>query len=169
MGPRRRPSTTRLGRLLRGRRIDRNPLRRGSDRAETAVVGLLLAAFLAGAPLAAHAAGSWAYIASAREQHVQQALLYQAPAAALAFVPPGTAPGTTVMAGVNPVGQQEGRPLQHAQVAGRARLAAGLAVAAVAVTLFIVGELARRVLDKRRLAAWEADWLVTGPRWSPRR
>jgi hypothetical protein len=38
----------------------RNPLRRASDRMETAVLGLLLAAFLAAAPLAAHAAGTWA-------------------------------------------------------------------------------------------------------------
>ena len=49
--------TSCLARLLRGRRLDRNPLRRGSDRAETIVIGALLAAFLAAAPFAAHAAG----------------------------------------------------------------------------------------------------------------
>ncbi len=31
--------TSWLARLLRGRRLDRNPLRRGSDRAETFVIG----------------------------------------------------------------------------------------------------------------------------------
>jgi len=58
---RRKPRTYWLGRVLRGRRLDRNPLRRRSDRVETTVLGLLLAAFLAGAPFVTHAAGSWAY------------------------------------------------------------------------------------------------------------
>ena len=58
MPAQRSPSSSWLGRLLRGRRLDRNPLRRGSDRVETAIAGVLLAAFLAGAPFAAHAAGS---------------------------------------------------------------------------------------------------------------
>ena len=39
--------TSWLARLLRGRRLDRNPLRRGSDRAETIMLGALLAGFLA--------------------------------------------------------------------------------------------------------------------------
>jgi hypothetical protein len=42
--------TSWLARLLRGRRLDRNPLRRGSDRAETIVLGALLAGFLAAGP-----------------------------------------------------------------------------------------------------------------------
>ena len=46
---RRRPRTYWLGRALRLRRLDGNPLRRGSDRAETVVLGVLLAIFLAGA------------------------------------------------------------------------------------------------------------------------
>jgi len=63
MGPRCAPAaarTTWLGRMARGRRPDRNPLRRASDRIETAVLGLLAAAFLAAAPFAAHVAGHWA-------------------------------------------------------------------------------------------------------------
>jgi len=69
----------RLARLIRGRRLDRNPLRRGSDRAETVV----LAAFLAIAPFAAHAAGSWAYATSAREAQAQRAELRKVPATLL--------------------------------------------------------------------------------------
>ena len=38
---------TRLGRFARGVRPDRNPLRRSSDRLETAVLALLVIAFLA--------------------------------------------------------------------------------------------------------------------------
>ena len=57
--------TSWLARLLRGRRLDRNPLRRGTDRAETVVFGALLAGFLAAAPFAAHAAGAWAHASAA--------------------------------------------------------------------------------------------------------
>ena len=84
---RRRPRTYWLGRVLRGRRLDRNPLRRRSDRVETAVLGLLLAAFLAGLPFAAHVAGSWAYATSAREAQAQRASLHQVPATLLKAAP----------------------------------------------------------------------------------
>src|SRR5690348_18243309 len=77
----RRLGTCWLARLLRGRRLDRNPLRRGSDRAETVVLGVLLAAFLAAAPFAAHAA--WAL------GHASAAL-----SGPFAFVPEGTGMGS---------------------------------------------------------------------------
>ena len=147
------PRSTWLGRLLRGRRFDRNPLRRGSDRAETAVLGVLLAAFLAGAPFAAHAAGSWTYAPSAREAQAQQAALHQVPATLLQAAPPwsisgggaeaqarwkapdgqvrtgqvfvlsGAAAGSTVMVWVNRAGQLTDPPLRHSQVTGRADMA----------------------------------------------
>lgn len=56
-----------------------------------------------------------------------------------------------------------------------AALAAGnwfYAVAAVlllALLLLGAGRAAHRALDRRRLGAWEADWSVTGPRWTSRR
>ena len=65
--------TSWLARLLRGRRLDRNPLRRGCDRAETIVLGALLAAFLAAAPFAAHAAGAWGHDSAARQTEAQRA------------------------------------------------------------------------------------------------
>ncbi len=198
MKPRRRPRSSRLGRLLRGRRLDRNPLRRASDRAETAVLGVLLAAFLAAAPFAAHAAGSRAYAASAREAQAQQASVHLVPATLLqaaplwtmytapyatarwrapdgqvrtgpVFVPSGGAKGSTVMVWVNRVGQLADPPLRHTQVVMRAEQAAAVATGSLAVTLIVVGWLARRFLDRRRLAAWDADWLANGPSWTPRR
>jgi hypothetical protein len=72
-----------LTRFLRGRRLDRNPLRRRSDRAETAVLATLLTAFLAGVPFAAHAAGNWAYATSARQAQAQRASLHQVEATLL--------------------------------------------------------------------------------------
>lgn len=72
-----RSRTNWLARLVRGRRLDRNPLRRGSDRAETVVFCALLAGFLAAAPFAMHTAGSWTYATSAREAQAQRATLRQ--------------------------------------------------------------------------------------------
>jgi hypothetical protein len=198
-GNRRSPGSTRLGRLLRGRKLDRNPLRRGSDRAETAVLGVLLAAFLAGAPFAAHTAGSWTYAASAREAQAQQAALHQVRATLLQaavpwglseggaeaqarwrapdgqirtgqiFVSADAPAGSTVAVWVNRAGQLTDSPLQHSQVTGRAEMARVLAVAGLAVALILVGWAARWAMDRRRLAAWDAEWLAAGPRWSPRR
>jgi hypothetical protein len=50
---------TPLAMLVRRLWPDRNPLRRPADRAEFAVLVVLLVAFLAGAPLTALAAGQW--------------------------------------------------------------------------------------------------------------
>ena len=196
------PRTYWLGRVLRGRRLDRNPLRRRSDRVETAVLGLLLAAFLAGLPFAAHVAGSWAYATSAREAQAQRASLHQVPATLLkaaptwngygngggfpevdarwrgadgqvrtgeVFVPVGAAAGSTVLVWTNRTGQLTGPPLGPSQLASRAQLAMGAAAGSLAIALIAAGWLARRFLDRRRLAGWDADWLATGPRWSPQR
>ena len=193
------PGSTWLGRNLRGLRLDRNPLRRGSDRAETAMLALLLAVFLAAAPLLAHAAGSWAYAASAREAQVQRAALHQVPATLLQAAAPGSigtggaetlarwkapngqmrtgqvfvlsaAPaGSTVMVWMDQAGHLTDSPLQHSQVTGRADMARVLAVVALAVTLAVIGVAGRWALNQRRLAGWDAEWLATGPRWTSRR
>jgi hypothetical protein len=189
--------STWLGRLLRGWRPDRNPLRRRSDRAETAMLGVLLAAFLAGAPFAAHAAGSWTYAMSAREAQAQQAAVRQVPATLLqaplaagadqygsevnarwkapdgqvhtgqVFVFGTAVAGSTVMIWVNHAGQIADSPLQRDQVMGRVVSSEVLAVAALAVTLIIVGWAGCWALDRRRLAGWDAEWLATGSRWTP--
>jgi hypothetical protein len=192
-----------LARLLRGRRFDRNPLRRRSDRAETVVLGALLATFLAAAPFAAYIAGSLAHATYAREAQAQRATLRQVPATllqatpkitaypgagviplgvdarwrapdgqvrtGLLFAPPGAAAGSTILVWVNHAGQQADPPLGRAQLATRARLAEELTVGVLAITLTVIGWLARRSLNRRRMAAWDADWLATGPRWTSRR
>ena len=43
------------------------------------------------------------------------------------------------------------------------------AVVAVGVVLLICYWLCRLALDRRRLAAWDSDWALTGPRWTSRR
>jgi len=196
-GNRTSPRSTRLGRVLRGLRPDRNPLRRGSDRAETAVLGVLLAAFLAGAPFAAHAAGNWTYAASVREAQAQQAATHQVRATLLqaatpwsiseggaeararwkapdgqvrtgqVFVLSGAAVGSTVMVWVNQAGQLTGSPLEPSQVVGRTNMARVLAVAALAVTLIAIGLAGHWALYRRRMARWDAEWMAAGSRWSP--
>jgi len=193
------PRSTWLGRLVRGWRPDRNPLRRTSDRAELAVLGALLTAFLAGAPFAAHAAGSWTYAISAREAHLQQTTLHQvratlltgsAPWSATAYgaeanarwtapdgqvrtgpvlLPNGATAGSTVMVWTDQSGQLTDPPLQATQIVSRVDLSRVLAVAALAILLIAVGALVHRRLNKRRLAGWDRDWQATGPRWSRQR
>jgi hypothetical protein len=191
-----------LARVLRRHRLDRNPLRRGYDRAETAVFGVLLVAFLAGAPFAAYAAGSVMHTASAREQQAQRAVLRQVPAILLQAATPssgyattlaardvtarwrspdgrvhtglvsilgGAAAGSTIMVWINRAGLLNGPPLQGSQIATRANLAALCTIVGLAIVLATVGWLTRRMLDRRRLAAWDAAWQATGPGWTPRR
>ena len=196
----RRLGTSWLARLLRGRRLDRNPLRRGSDRAETVVLGALLAAFLAAAPFAAHAAGSWAHASAVRDAQAQRASLHQVTATLAAAAPLLSSYGSasnfavearwrapdgrvrtgellvtaTAAAGhstriwVDRAGRLTG-PLSRDQVTGRVQLAVGVAVGGLAVLLIVAAWLVRGGIDRRRMAAWDADWLANGPRWSPRR
>jgi hypothetical protein len=84
------------------------------------------------------------------------------------FVPGLAAAGSTVLVWTNQGGQLTNPPLQTSQVAGRVDTAGVLAVAALAVTLLIAGWAARWALDRHRMAAWGAQWLACGPRWSPR-
>jgi hypothetical protein len=200
---RKQPGSTWLGRLACRWRPDRNPLRRRSDRVETAVVGVLVAAFCVGAPFAAHVADNWTYTASLREQQAEMAAWHQVRATVVWTTPEmngyasaaGTSPevmarwkapdgqvrtgllyviggaraGGTFIVWTDRAGQLTSPPLQKSQIATRADLDEALAVAALAIVLLAVGGLAHRALDRYRLAAWGADWLATGPRWSPRR
>lgn len=57
-------------------------------------------------------------------------------------------------------------PITAAQVTGQGD-AGAIGAVAVVLALFVTGTGATRyVLHRRRLAAWEADWLVTAPTWN---
>jgi hypothetical protein len=192
----------RVGRFVRGRRPDRNPLRRASDRAETTVLALLVVVFIACAPFIALASGGWELARAHQAQLTEQASWHQVPAvvlrmssgvqggwgyAALAAqaqarwtapdgrvvtgeipVPYGTTAGTTVSLWTASDGEPTEPPLQDSQVSGCAYFAGTVSVAALAALLAAIGLLARRALDKRRMAAWDAEWRATGPRWTTR-
>jgi hypothetical protein len=193
---------TRLGRFVRGRRPDRNPLRRASDRAETAVLAVLVIAFLAAAPFAALAIGGLVHARAHEAQLTEQASSHHVSALVLKVtseaqggwgyaalesqaqarwtapdgrvvsgaipVSPGTVAGATVPLWVTSGGQLTDPPLQDSQVAGDAAFAQTVTVIALASLLAITGLLARRALDRSRMAAWDAEWRATGPRWTTR-
>lgn len=197
MGTRRRAArATRLGRFVRGRRPDRNPLRRGSDRVETAVLALLVIVFLVAAPFATLASGSWGLARAHQAQLVERASSYQVPAVVLKLdapsggayadpgaqarwtahdgtvitgeipVPLGTAVGSTQWVWTTASGRLTNPPLEDSQVTGQAYVAEGFAVVILAILLTSTGLMTRWTLDKRRMAAWDAEWRATEPRWT---
>jgi hypothetical protein len=87
----------------------------------------------------------------------------------LVLAAPGAAAGSQVMVWVNEAGQLTGPPLRDHQVAEQAVLAGVVAAAFLGLALLCAGLFARRMLDARRIADWDAEWRVTGPRWSPHR
>lgn len=200
MKVRHRPRTTWMGRMLRGWRFDRNPLRRDTDRAETIIILVLLAAFGCAAWFGAHTAASWSAAGTVREMQAQQSSFRQVRAVLLdrpvstsvyganlgpqaqarwtapdgskhtGFVAaPSDAPiGSTVLIWVDHSGNQV-TPLQPDQAALRSDMAATVTVGVMGVAALLLGVTVHRALDRRRLAAWDADWLATGPRWTTRR
>jgi hypothetical protein len=83
-------------------------------------------------------------------------------------VPPGTAAGATVRVWVTRDGQLTDQPLLDSQVADQAFFAGTLSAVALGMLLAVTGGLTRRALDKRRMAAWEAEWRAAGPHWTAR-
>lgn len=191
-----------LGRFVRGRRPDHNPLRRASDLVETALIAVLVIAFAVGVPFAARESAAWGHARAHRAQLEQQASWQQVTALLLETAPgtmgggwggpidpetrarwtapdgrvvtgevpaaPGAAAGTAVRIWVTRDGKLTDTPLQDRQVAGESVLAGALGVVALGLLLTVTGALVRYVLYKRRMAAWDADWRVTGPRWTAR-
>ena len=80
---------------------------------------------------------------------------------------PGTRAGRAVMVWVDAAGRLTGRsPLRLSQVRGQVILATVLTALAAGFIVLCAGLLAHAVLGRRRLAAWDADWLVTEPQWT---
>jgi hypothetical protein len=196
MGRRLAVIAARAARAVRGLWPDRNPLRRSIDRAEAVVVAGLAAAFVAGAPLAALAAGHYVYSYASRTAYAQRAW-HQVPAKLLTTLPalgygyqatvrarwtapdgtprtgmvpaPPIAPaGGTVLVWVDTTGRLTGPPLpSHAQ--NQAVAAAIVAPLVLAMIVLCAGQLAHGALEQRRLAAWGTEWQAIGPRWTRQR
>ena len=165
---------------------------RGGGLLAVFLAGVPLEALAAGGQVAA--GGMSAGRAQARWRQVPAVLLQDAPQPAQArsqaslellvrarWTAPGGAPregevyapgdarsGATVLVWADGPGRLELAPVQRADVTvleAFAALAAALLAAAVVVA---TGFPARRGLDRRRLAAWDADWSRAGPRWTGR-
>ncbi len=192
------PGVNRAVRFVRRWRLDRNPLRRAADRVETVVLAVLVAAFLIGGPFAALAAGAWVHGTAQRAQRAQEASRWQVTGVVLAVaesaagenliwraqarwrapdgrevtrqvpVPSGTRAGGKLQVWTDRTGDFTTAPLLDSQVADQTTSAQALGVAATAGVLTLAGALALWTLNKRRMAAWDADWQATGPRWTTR-
>jgi hypothetical protein len=78
----------------------------------------------------------------------------------------GSAEGSPVTVWVAPNGDLASPPLTVAQVAGQGDAGALGAVAGVIVAFLTGTGVVRYVMYRRRMAAWEADWLLTAPMWN---
>jgi hypothetical protein len=85
------------------------------------------------------------------------------------YAPGGSTAGSTVQSWTDRSGRVTGTPIEGADVVVRIALAALLATAIVAAALALLGLVAHWILDRRRLAAWDAHWSATGPQWTGRR
>jgi hypothetical protein len=85
------------------------------------------------------------------------------------LAPMGSPAGSVVTVWLDASGKVTSPPLQGGQITGWAITVAALTPAALALALLAVLRLARRLLDKRRLAAWDAAWSTVGPEWTRRR
>ena len=189
------PGMSRTARWLREYLPDRNPLRRTTDRAQAIIVGLLLMVFVAAAPLAAILASSWTSgprpVAQQTRYHVAAVMLRGAPRP-IAYgygavdllaraewatpagplrtgeipVAAGEKAGQRVMIWIDAAGRLAGPPFRSAPDQPLASIAAVLLVGAAVVC---AGKAGCWLLDRRRLAAWDAAWRATEPLWSFRR
>jgi len=74
-----------------------------------------------------------------------------------------------VMVWVDAAGRLTGPPSLPSQARNQAVAAAILAPLVLAMIVLCAGQLAHGALEQRRLAAWDAEWRATGPRWTRQR
>lgn len=78
------------------------------------------------------------------------------------------AAGRTVRLWVDAAGSPTAPPLRHHGVAADKVAAAVTATAALGTALLCLAWAGRWMLNRRRLAAWEAAWAAVGPQWTRR-
>jgi hypothetical protein len=81
----------------------------------------------------------------------------------------GARKGSTVRTWIDPSGAVTDPPLDHRVIAGDVWLAVMATLLVSGLLLLAAGVLARRMFDRRRLRAWEAEWRTSGPLWSGHR
>ena len=184
--------------LARRFALDRNPLRRTSDRIEAWALLAMTVAFVPLTALTAATASRWIEQSGSRElagqtlREVSATVLHAAPATAtpltgsvlfpvrarwiadgvmhlgLVRALPGTPRGSSVQIWVTRNGEVARQPLTSSELEGRATAAVVFAPAAVALAMCLLLSVLRRLLDRHRQAAWGAWWTLVEPRWSQR-
>jgi len=81
----------------------------------------------------------------------------------------GAAAGARIPVWLDRSGQPVAPPGGQVAMIINALAASAQVAGAAGVTLLVCYGLCRLVLDRRRLAAWESAWSLTGPRWTTRR
>ena len=81
----------------------------------------------------------------------------------------GARKGSTVQTWIDPSGAVTDPPPDHRFIVGDVWLAVTATCLLSWMLLLAAGVLVRRVLDRRRLRAWEAEWRASGPLWSGHR
>jgi hypothetical protein len=77
--------------------------------------------------------------------------------------------GQSIRVWVNGSGWLSGPPLSARQLSTRVIGVAVLMPAVLAVVLLAIGSLARWLLNRGKLAGWEADWALVEPQWTRQR
>jgi hypothetical protein len=78
----------------------------------------------------------------------------------------GSPKGTPVTVWIDASGNLTTPPMLTAQVAGQADAAMAGTIAGIAITYLAGAGIIRQVANRRRLAAWDADWVVTAQTWN---
>jgi hypothetical protein len=81
----------------------------------------------------------------------------------------GARKGSMVRTWIGPSGAVTDPPLDHRVIAGDVWMAVTATLLVSGLLLLGAAGLARRMLDRRRLRAWEAEWRTSGPLWSRHR
>jgi hypothetical protein len=81
----------------------------------------------------------------------------------------GAAAGARIPVWLNRSGQPVAPPGGPVAMIVNALALAAAVIGGAGIALLICYALCRLVLDRRRLAAWESAWSLTGPRWTTRR
>ena len=151
-------------RLARALGLDRNPLRRASDRAEAWIRIGLLAVFLIAGPIVATGAGGWAY-----HSGITTASAQAVPSQRVSATAPRPAPTPSYQDRVGEGSQAWAQTRwQSTDTSPRTSevLTAVMTLALMALALLAAQRLTRALLTRRRLAAWETAWSTVGPQWS---
>lgn len=93
----------------------------------------------------------------------------QSPRSGQVLAPAGTPAGSNVTIWIDASGAVTSPPPDHRDIVGDVTIAVVVTCIVASVLLLGASALARRVLDRRRLKAWDAEWRATGPLWSGRR